>query len=286
MKFARGLAAVALVAVLLASGAQAATAVPPGVNDWGCQPTAAHPEPVVLLHGLGASADANWIYIGPRLVADGYCTFALTYGAVVPGAFLGGGFHRVVDSANEIAAFIERVRTATGADEVDIVGHSEGGFMSLYVPKTHALGDEVAHVVALAPPTHGTTGSGVLSLFEPPSPLATAATQFIEAFGCFACADLATNPTGIQQLNTGPIAVPGIDYTIIASRFDVIVTPSPATAFVREAGVHNVLVQDRCPLDLVGHGGLAFDPGVYDMITNALSPSTAHKVNCSFGFPF
>ncbi len=55
---------------------------------------------------------------------------------------------------------------------------------------------------------------------------------------------------------------------------------------MREEGVHNVVVQDQCPFDFVGHGGLAFDPGVYDMITNALSPDTARPVRCSFGFPF
>ena len=78
--------------------------------------------------------------------------------------------------------------------------------------------------------------------------------------------------------------MPGIEYTVIASRFDILVTPTE-TSFVREPGVHNVLVQDLCPFDLVGHVGLAFDPGVYDMITNGLDPASARPVRCSFGLP-
>lgn len=285
MKFARGVLAVAVVAVCVTVGAAGtASAVPKGVNNWACQPSAERPNPVVLLHGLGASADANWFYVGSRLVADGYCTFAVTYGALVPGAFLGGGFDPVASGAQEIADFIDRVLDATGADEVDLVGHSEGGFQSLYVPKAHALGDSVAHVVALAPPTTARpTASGLLSIFQS-GPLQNAAAQFVRAFGCFACDDLGVTGGGIAELNDGPITVPGIDYTVIASRFDVLVTPYQSS-FVNEPGVHNVLVQDHCPLDLVGHGGLAFDSGVYDMIRNALSPDLARPVRCSFGFP-
>jgi triacylglycerol esterase/lipase EstA (alpha/beta hydrolase family) len=289
MKFARGVLAVALAAaslsVSVSFGAGTAAALPPSVNNWACQPTEARPHPVVLLHGLGASADANWGYVGPRLAADGYCTFALTYGPIAPGAFLGGGFGKVAESAQQIAAFIVQVLEATGASEVDLVGHSEGGFMTLYVPKTQALGASVAHVVALAPPsTARPTASGVLTIFQS-GPLQAAAAAFVRQFGCFACDDLGVTGGGISELNDGPITVPGVDYTIIASRFDVLVTPME-TSFVREEGVHNVVVQDQCPFDFVGHGGLAFDPGVYDMITNALSPEAARPVRCSFGFPF
>src|SRR5690242_708524 len=53
---------------------------PPGANVWSCRPSAAHPEPVVLVHGLGADMSENWSYISPLLAAQGYCVFALTYG--------------------------------------------------------------------------------------------------------------------------------------------------------------------------------------------------------------
>jgi hypothetical protein len=77
----------------------------------------------------------------------------------------------------------------------------------------------------------------------------------------------------------------GVDYTVIASRTDVLVTPTE-TSFVREPGVRNLYVQDQCPLDPVGHIGMAFDPGVATMISNALDPSSAVPVTCSVGLPF
>ncbi|HWH45242.1 MAG TPA: hypothetical protein VNT32_10960 [Thermoleophilaceae bacterium] len=45
-----------------------------------CEPSVAHPLPVVLVHGLGANQSQNWSYISPRLAAEGYCVFSLTYG--------------------------------------------------------------------------------------------------------------------------------------------------------------------------------------------------------------
>ena len=91
--------------------------------------------------------------------------------------------------------------------------------------------------------------------------------------------------SAVDRLTTGPIAQPGIAYTIIASRADALVTPT-TTAFVREPGVHNFYVQDTCPFDQVGHIGMAFDPGIATMIGNALDPAHAKPVVCGFGPPF
>ena len=63
----------------------AAQAASSGVNDWSCQPSAAHPRPVVLIHGLGAQGTWNWSYHAPRIAAAGYCVFYTTYGESTPG---------------------------------------------------------------------------------------------------------------------------------------------------------------------------------------------------------
>src|SRR5690349_4411054 len=66
------------------------TAAPPGANDFSCKPSAAHPEPVVLVHGLGANMGENWASYAPLLANHGYCVFALTYGLNPGEQFVGG----------------------------------------------------------------------------------------------------------------------------------------------------------------------------------------------------
>jgi len=53
---------------------------PPGANNWSCQPSAAHPYPVILVHGLFANETDNWQTYGPLLADNGYCVFTFTYG--------------------------------------------------------------------------------------------------------------------------------------------------------------------------------------------------------------
>ncbi len=117
-----------LVATSLAIGGSPASAAPAGrVNDPACTPSAARPNPVVLLHGLGATYYEDLNVLQGWLAARGYCTFAETYGDY-PGFPFVGGLRPIADSASEIAAYIRQVQDWTGAERVDVVGHSEGGF--------------------------------------------------------------------------------------------------------------------------------------------------------------
>jgi triacylglycerol esterase/lipase EstA (alpha/beta hydrolase family) len=241
-----------------------------------------HPNPLVLLHGLGGNGPGNYSYLGPYLAARGYCAFTLTYGQASP-AIPVGGTVSIAQSAAEIEAFVDRVRTATGAAKVDLVGHSEGGFQSIYGPKVRGYAAKVGKVVALAPPTHGTTFGGLVSVgaFLGLGPLVD---QVLREFGCPACEELIVGGAAVDQLTGGPIAQPGVKYTVIASRFDALVTPHE-TSFIREPGVRNEFVQDSCPIDPVGHVGLAFDPTVAQLVANALDPAHASRVVCGFGPP-
>lgn len=275
------IAAVLAAATLTALAAPAAQAAG-GNNDPSCKPTSAHPDPVVFLHGLGATYYEDLNFLQADVASQGYCTFSSTYGAY-PGFPYVGGLRPVADSAAEIKAFIGQVLTETGAAKVDIVGHSEGGFQSLFVAKTQGLAGRIGRVVAIAPPTHGTTFGGLWNLaydFGIRSQVGAALT----AFGCPACNDLSVGGSAVATLDTGPIAQPGVSYTIITSRYDELVTPT-ATAFLNEPGVKNEYVQDTCPFDPVGHIGEAYDLNVWHLVENALDPNNAKPFICSAGSP-
>lgn len=112
----------ALVATVLPAWAGTASASPgpapvtSGLNNWLCRPSAAHPEPVVLLHGLGATwYEDTGTYIAPYLAGHGYCVFALTYGATsILGPWV-GGVGGIGASAQQIATYVDRVLAVTGA---------------------------------------------------------------------------------------------------------------------------------------------------------------------------
>lgn len=111
----------------------------------------------------------------------------------------------------------------TGAAKVDLVGHSEGGFQTLYVTKTQGISSRIDKVVAIAPPTHGTSFAGLYNLAYLFGGRGTVDTV-LKRFGCPACTDLGPDGDAVKVLTDGPIAQPGVDYTIITSRYDELVT--------------------------------------------------------------
>src|SRR5262245_31811834 len=55
-------------------------ASPPGANNWSCRPSAAHPRPVVLVHGTIENQTNNWQAASATLANNGYCVFAFNFG--------------------------------------------------------------------------------------------------------------------------------------------------------------------------------------------------------------
>ena len=286
-------AALALAATLgaAAADASATTPVTSGRNNWSCKPSAAHPDPVVVLHGFLGNADNDLGgSLGVALKNNGYCEFDLTYGQPVSWIPV-GGITDVGASAKVIAAFIDKVRAKTGAAKVGIVGHSEGGMLASYIPKMlPGMNAKISKVVGIAAGTHGTSFAGAVYLAD----WANVRPQVdfvLKAFGCKACTQLITSAPMVRALNTGPISQPGIDYTMIASRSDALVTPhdtttTKETAFIMEPGATNRYVQDVCPKSIVGHIALAYDPTVIRMVLNALDPANTIPERCDYSLPF
>lgn len=223
-------------------------------------------------------------YLESYLQSNNFCTFSITYGAY-PGNDYVGGLQPINESAVQLSAFVTEVHTNTGASKVDLVGHSEGAFQTLYVSKFGGVSSLVDRIFAIAPPTNGTTFGNLYDIALLGGNDTEAITKTLLDVGCDACSDLVTNGAAVRRLNDGtPIVQPGNNVTILISRDDELVTPT-TTAFVNEAGVRNLYVQDFCPLDPVGHIGEAYDMNVWTLVLNTLSGSTAGPVTCSYGSP-
>ncbi|MEV6217432.1 alpha/beta fold hydrolase [Nocardia sp. NPDC051833] len=248
----------ALMAAAALSTAAPAHAAPASV-EAGCPPSATHPVPVVLLHGTMDDATA-WDVLMPELVAAGYCVYAPTYG-VTATSFGMGGLAPVAASAQEVAAYIAAVLAATGADRVDIVGHSQGGAIAEYYAKNLGHADRVRSAVLLAPVTHGTTLSGAVHGAELVPGLRDALDSTALPVICAACVDLEAGSAFEAALNSGPIAQPGVGYSVLATRDDLVSTPAGPASFIDEPGVVNQYVQDLAPVS-VSHQAMPGDPVV------------------------
>lgn len=228
--------------------------------------------PIIMLHGLGATYYEDLNYLEQYLQGLGYCTFSLTYGDYSLFPYV-GGLEPIIESAAQIAAFIKTVATTYGATKFDIVGHSEGAFQSLYVPKFEAgISAMIDKIVAIAPPTHGTTFASLYNLTYIGGNLSrTLVGDILDTVGCTACNDLGPGGAAVVRLNDGaPIVQPGNNVTIIISSKDELVTPT-TTAFVNQTGVSNVYIQQYYPNDVSGHIGEAYDINVWTMVVEWLS---------------
>ena len=264
----------AAVAAVPATAAHASSAPTSGWNDYSCKPSAAHPHPVVLVHGTFANATDNWLTLAPYLEARGYCVFSLDYGQL-PGVPLVYGLGPIDQSAAQLQVYVDKVLAATGAAKVDLVGHSQGGMMPRYYLKFLGGAAKVDTFVGIAPDNHGTTLDGLTKLL----PYFPGAEDVISS-AAPGLADQVAGSAFLAKLNAGGDTVPGVHYTVIATRYDEVVTPY-TSQFLSGSDVHNVLIQNLCSVDLSEHALLGLtDRIVFHEVANALDPAHATATTC------
>ena len=255
---------------------------PPAGANVVCHPSAAHPDPVVLVHGLVGNMADNWATISPLLADAGYCVFALTYGTLPGNPYVGGEIP-MEQSAVVLGQFVRWVLGATHATQVDIVGHSEGATMPEYWMKFLGGGPLVHDFVGVAGVLHGTEADG-LALLPTLAETAGFGSDVNGTSGCAACTELLVGSPYNAKVDTGPLAVPGVHYTMIATRYDDLVQPYNS-GFVDGTLATNITVQDQCPLDISDHFSIIADPVAAADILNALDPAHPVPVPCSLVLP-
>jgi triacylglycerol lipase len=256
---------------------------PPGANLWDCKPTARHPRPVVLVHGTFGNKNTNWQTHAPLLANNGYCVFALTYG-VTAGTPRGldqfGGMDKIETSAQQLKAFVTKVRRATGASQVDILGHSQGTLVPNYYAKFLGGGPFIRRYVSLAPLWHGTDLGAQGQTTES---MKVYAPNSSETPFCTACGQMNTGSEFMQKMRRGGVKVDGITYTNIVTKYDQLV--SPYTSGI-EPGMRNITVQDHCATDYTEHFEIASDPVAAGFVLNALDPAHPRPVPCTVVLPY
>ncbi|UGT45501.1 hypothetical protein LTV02_19850 [Nocardia yamanashiensis] len=248
-----------------------------------CVPAAARPEPVILLAGFGAvgdisaTIDRQMSLITGGVRAEGGCAYPFAYGIVGP-------MHAaapIAESAVQVAGFVDEVLSRTGAGRVDIVAHSSGALVADYYLKFLGGAPHVRRVAQLAPVTHGTTATTLtagLTLPEYPSTPA----DFVESTGLAGtlaatvpavrgALDCLAGAAVITQILDGGVTVPGVEYSVLATRFDQVLTPPGTASFIAEPGVRNDFYEDLHPEAApASHAALPMQPGAAAWVLDRL----------------
>lgn len=211
------------------------------------RPSAA--QPVLLVHGTGATAAENWGWNYARVLpALGFrtCTVEL------PNRALGD----IQRSAEYVVHAVRTMAAASGGD-VDVVGHSQGGLEPRWAVRWwDDVRASVDDLVMLGTPNHG-----------------TAVTNVVGVAGCTgSCLQMQVGSKFLTALNGGDETPGAVAYTSVWTVPDELVQPSwpSSAATARLAGASNLAVQSLCPGRPVDHLGLVADAVVHDAVVDAL----------------
>ena len=262
----------------------------PSTNDWDCELTPEHPRPVILVHGTFLNRQDSWGYMAPALANEGYCVYALTYGehseAPWPLNALGGVLP-MEESAAELAEFVDRVRGATGAEKVDLVGYSQGTIMPAVYVNDMGGAEYVENYIGLGSVWRGSTAFFLSQIFDgfETVGLRDELEGFVQTVGCGACNQVLAGSEFFHELwADGTPYHPDVTYTNIVSRYDEVVTPY-TSGIVEAPNATNHVVQDYCEQDFSEHVAIAASPVSRDLVLKALDPTTPRDVTCEFVAP-
>lgn len=256
--------------------------LPKGVNKWD-EPLNGR-VPVVLLHGTWLNVYNSFSLIAPALEKAGHAVFTRNYGhdstpltGRPSGIFATAG---LMESQKEVAEFIDEVLERTGASQVDIVGHSQGVAQArLYLSDSGGANPEdpsknkVRRIIGIGGSNHGTTLSGISSIAAALDKKGLTDNLTLKLLGQ-AAMDQRIGSEAVKHLNREGDTVPGVEYTMICSRFDQIVTPWRTQELKAGPGatVKNLLVQTGNVKDFSDHLAILYSPRVVDLVLEALHP--------------
>ncbi|WP_306360275.1 triacylglycerol lipase [Nocardia sp. CC227C] len=267
-------------------------AAPPGANDWSCRPTAERPRPVVLVHGTWLNAYDSFAYLSPQLARAGFCVFTTNFGRL--GMLEGGGIGQIMpgrhgvgpmeESAKQLGTLVDRVLAATGAEQVDVIAHSQGGPVTSQYLKFEGGRGKVGKVIGFGATNHGTSLMGIATLGRTITNLGVNIMGFYRPLLGTANIQQAVGSHFYQVLNADGDTVPGVSYTSVGTRHDQISNPYEWTFLQAgpEATVENITLQQGCEQDFSDHLTILYSPRSLSIALRALDPAAHPDLVCSF----
>ncbi|WP_328559224.1 alpha/beta fold hydrolase [Streptomyces coelicoflavus] len=260
-------------AIAEAGGAQviATVDVQAGEDDWNAPPSEEHPRPVVLVHGTFGNRGYTWNTATPLLREQGHRVFRLDYGQHGNPVIFGLG--DIKHSARQLAEFVDEVLRRTGAQKVDLVGFSQGGMMPRYFLNALGGGPKVHNFVGISPSNHGVTAQGLMNLARQIPGAVEVLEQGAVGEVVPAWPQLQHDHPFQRELADLGETTEGVRHTVIATRYDDVVTPYTSCALEETEGryVRNIVLQDIAPDDHTPHVSMPYNATVLKEVLTALA---------------
>ncbi|MEJ5998123.1 lipase family alpha/beta hydrolase [Corynebacterium sp. H130] len=250
---------------------------PVGANDFSCKPAKGQ-RPVILIPGTTGSAFNSFSGMAPVLKGEGLCVFTFNHnplGFSSQVSFAGD----IADSARMLGTVVDKVLESTGAEQVDLVGWSQGGgpLPVFYINKLGGA-EKVHKVVGVVPSHHGTNFWLVHDYAQRNPAVRADFDNFGAAVNGLALAQQLAGSEFMNDLYSEPVRA---EYMNIATQFDQIVLPY-SNSYLE--GSDNRLVQDYCPGRQTTHLNATYDPVVHALVLEGLSGVPRPK-NCAAPVP-
>lgn len=229
------------------------------------------PRPIVLVHGMISDRNRFNSYIGE----NGYLAGIGLIGYVVGDEQFAGVMKMgniinpaeetftIAENAIELDTYIEGVKQATGAQQVDLLAHSMGGLVTRYYIDRLMTERDVAQLIMLGTPNGGSPCGGALS-----------------SLGFWIPATLELQPSYINEIFNKQITnARGVPFYGVAGAIITDPSVSPCSPVPSDSTVSLASVQ-AIPVDVVGlpkleHNFLPADAGLFKNFVKPLLQTSA-----------
>ncbi len=196
--------------------------------------------PVVLIHGFMGTRGSMYP-LEKRLEEDGYCVFSFNLGVI--------NLRDIRTSAFRMHRKIEQILEQTGVEEIDMIGHSMGGLIGLYMIKKLGGHKRVKRFIMMGSPVNGTW----------------IALPGIAMVGLYSASiwQLLPRSRFLDELHKGPLP-PDVEIHSVSAARDWVCPPSSTR--LRGCQAHSVNL---------GHSSLVISGDVYEHVREILKGDVA-----------